>query len=222
MAALLLGTAPVLVARITQAREGVWVAYVEATTETSPSGRVTLTPETGAPWHGTVVTGGLHGGTWRGRVVGGGGGLRSLLPATSYRDATLQDVLADAVREAGETLAAGVDLSSWVCRLYVRAARSAARTVADVAAAASVSWRVTRAGSVWVGAEAWPRVELPEVSVVEEDPAERRYSLSGATLGLDPGVSVSLPLEGGATTVRVDSVLHRVDEDGVTASVWVS
>jgi hypothetical protein len=220
MAALLLNDAPVLVATITAPRVGVWVADLEVAAETAPAGRVTLTPETGAPWSGTVIAGGLHAGTWRGRVVGGAGGLRGELPATSYRAGTLQDVLADAVREAGETLAAGVDLSAWAVALYVRLARTAARTVSDAARDAGVPWRVTRAGAVWAGAETWPSLTLADVSVVGEDARQRRYDLAGGVLGIDPGVAVTLPLDAGPTAVQVDSVVHCVEGDEVTSTVW--
>lgn len=220
MAALTLNTLPVLVATITAPRVGVWVADLELATETAPAGRVTLAPETGAAWSGTVIAGGLHAGTWRGRIVGGAGGLRAELPATSYRNATLQDVLADAVREAGEALAAGVDLSAWAVALYLRLGRNAGATVADVARAAGVPWRVTRAGAVWAGAETWPAVTVADLSVVGEEPREGRYELAGGALALDPGVAVTLPLEAGPAAVQVDSIVHRVSGDEVTSTVW--
>lgn len=220
MAALLLNTAPVLVATITAPRVGVWVADVEVAADDELAGRVTLTPESGAPWSGTVIAGGLHAGTWRGRVVGGAGGLRAELPATSYRSGTLHDVLADAVREAGEALAAGVDLSAWAFALYLRLQRNAAHTVADVARDVGLPWRVTRSGAVWVGAETWAALALADVSVVGEEPRERRYELAGGVLGIDPGVTVTLPLEAGPTAVRMDSAVHRVEGDEVTSTVW--
>lgn len=220
MAALILNTLPVLVATITQPRVGVWVADLEVATDTAPTGRVTLTPEVGAAWSGTVIEGGVYGQTWRGRIVGGAGGLRRELPATSYRAGTLHDVLADAVREAGETLAAGVDLSAWAFALYLRLGRTASATVADVARDAGLPWRVTRAGAVWVGAETWPALALADVSVVGEEPRERRYELAGGVLGIDPGVALTLPLEAGPTAVRVDSAVHRVEGDEVTTTVW--
>lgn len=222
MAALTLNSLPVLVATITAPRVGVWVADLEVATETAPSGRVTLAPEAGAPWSGTVVAGGLHAGTWRGRVVGGAGGLRGELGATSYRSGTLQDVLADAVREAGETLAEGVDLSGWSFALYLRLGRTAARTVADVARAAGVPWRVTRAGAVWAGAETWPAATVADLSVVGEEPREGRYELAGGSLALDPGTAVTLPLAAGPTAVQVDSALHRVSGEEITSTVWTA
>lgn len=220
MAALTLAGSPVLAATIHMPAVGCWVADVEVATTEAPAGRVELTPEAGAAWSGTVIEGGVHGQTWRGRIVGGAGGLRAELPATSYRSATLQDVLADALREAGEALAPGVDLSAWAVALFVRTQRSAAWTVADVARTANAPWRVTRAGAVRVGAEAWGALALDDVSVVAEHPDRRRYELAGAVLGVDPGVTVTLPLEAGPTAVRVDSVTHRIEGERVTATVW--
>lgn len=220
MAALTLAGSPVLAAVIAMPGVGAWVADIEVATDVAPSGRVELTPETGPAWSGTVIEGGVHAGTWRARVVGGAAGLRRELPATNYRNATLQDVLADALREAGETLAAGVDLSSWAVALYLRVARAAAWTVADVARACSAPWRVTRAGAVRVGAETWAPVTLDDVSVTTERPDVRRYELAGSVLGIDPGTSLTLPTEAGPASVLVESVVHRIEGDHVTATVW--
>lgn len=221
MAALTLAGSPVLAATITMPGVGCWVADVEIAATEAPAGRVELAPEVGAAWSGTVIEGGVHGQTWRGRVVGGAGGLRRALPATHYRNATLADVLADALREAGEALAAGADLSAWAVSLFLRVGGNpAAWTVADVARAAGAPWRVTRAGAVRVGAESWGALALDDVSVVSEAPDRRRYELAGAVLGVDPGVSVTLPLEAGPTAVQVDSVTHRIEGERVTATVW--
>ena len=220
MAVLTLNSAPVLAATITMPGVGLWVASVEVATTTAPTGRVAITPETGAAWSGTVLEGGVHGQTWRGRIVGGAGGLRDELPATSYRVATLQDVLADVLRESGETLASGTSLAAWAVALYVRQRRTAARTVADVARAAGVPWRVTRAGDVRVVDEAWAAYALADVTVVAEAPDRRRHELAGAVLGIDPGVALTLPLEAGPASVRVESVVHHVEGDVVTATVW--
>lgn len=221
MSALTLAGSPVLAATITMPGVGAWVADVEVATDTAPTGRVELAPEAGAAWSGTVIEGGVHAGTWRGRIVGGDAGLRRELPATSYRDATLHDVLVDALREAGEALAAGVDLSAWAVALYLRMQRAAAWTVADVARAAGAApWRVTRAGAVRVGDEAWGALALDDVSVVGESPVMQRYELAGSVLGIDPGVTVTLPLEAGPSAVRVESVVHRVEGERVTATVW--
>ncbi len=221
MAVLTLNSAPVLAATITMPGVGCWVADVELATTEAPAGRVALTPEVGAAWSGTVIEGGVHGQTWRGRIVGGAGGLRAPLPATHYRNATLQDVLADALREAEEAPDAGVDLSAWAVSLFLRTGGNAAAwTVADVARAAGVPWRVTRAGAVRVGAESWGALALDDVSVVAQRPDRRRYDLAGAVLGIDPGVLVTLPLEGGPVAVRIDSITHRVEGERVTAMAW--
>lgn len=220
MAAITLAGSPVLAATITQPGVGAWVADVEVATDAAITGRVELAPEAGAAWSGTVIEGGVHAGTWRGRVVGGAAGLRRELPATSYRGATLHDVLADALREAGEALAPGVDLSAWSVALYLRMRRAAAWTVADVARAAGAPWRVTRAGAVRVGAETWGALTLDDVSVVGESPVMQRYELAGAVLAVDPGVTLTLPLEAGPSAVRVESVVHRVEGERVTATVW--
>jgi hypothetical protein len=202
---------------------GVWTADVEVPATTAPTGAVVLTADTGETFHGTVIAGGLAAGVWRGVVVGGAGGLRRDLAATHYQNATLADVLADALAEAGETRSAGgADLTASAVARWTRRAAPAARTVADVARAAGAPWRVLADGSVWVGSDAWDDLALGDVTVVQEDRANGRYALTGETFSLRPGVVVLLRLADEDLGVRVGDVVHRLGLEGLTSSAWAA
>lgn len=200
---------------------GVWTADVELPAQEAPSGLVSLVADTGEAFRGTVLSGGLSAGVWRGLLVGGVGGLRRQLDATHYRSATLADVLGDALIEAGESRApGGVDLTAHVVDRWTRQRQSAARTVADVAAAVTVPWRVLADGSVWVGADAWEDLPASDLVVVSEHRADGRYVLAGETLSLRPGGVASLRLADEDLGVRVADVLHRLGPEGLTTTVW--
>lgn len=198
---------PVVSCTITVPRVGVWVADVVADSDTAVLGTGTLDLE-GSSWRGTVARGGVELGRWRGRVVGGTGGLAALLGPMAYADCTLRDVIAETLREAGEELSADTGDLSAVVRRWARVAAPASHTVADVARAAGLVWRVGGDGAVWMGAETWAPLSLgADLDVTSVDPDAGRWELAGsAALAIVPGRTVTL----GGVAVRVGAVEHRL------------
>lgn len=214
------GFAAILRATVHLPLSGVWSADIEVDTDEDITGRVTLESD-GAAWlSGTVTEGGVTHGLWRGRIVGGAGGLRSTLDPRAYQSATLADVLADALRESGEALSASSGALTNVCRLWHRVEGAAARTVAAVAAAAGYGWRVLADGSVWLGAESWPAGADLDLTLIERDPSQRRWTLGGDVLAITPGTLLQVRDEGSDTFVRVGPVRLDIEPDAFTATVW--
>lgn len=212
---------PVLSAAITMPRVGVWMADVEIDADTAPTGTVTLSSDAGPSWRGTVIDGAVSLGTWRGRLVGGAGGLRRDLPALAYQNPNLGDVLADALRESGETLSpAASSLASTRTALWHRIAGPAARTVAAVAATQTWPWRVLDDGSVWMGVETFDAADVADIDVLGVDTIEQRYQLGGEVFALRPGTTQLLRTAEGDVGVQLDTVLLRVDGETVTAVAW--
>lgn len=218
---LTLNSSPILSASVLMPRVGVWTADLEVDTDTAPTGTVVLSSDAGPSWRGTVISGAVTLGTWRGRLVGGAGGLRRNVGPLAYQNPTLGDVLADALREAGETLsAASGSLAQSTTALWHRIAGPAAQTVRDVARAQGWPWRVLDDGSVWMGPETWDAAEAAELEVLAPDPIEERYAVSGDVFGLRPGTTVLLRGPEGDVGVQVDTVLLRVALAQATATVW--
>ena len=209
---------PVLRATVLLPRLGVWVADVVVDTTEDLVGAQDLVLD-GVTLRGAVHRGGVAYGRWSGRLVGGAAGLPQAIPPVAQYTTTLAVALADALREAGETLSAtSADLSQGVTRWH-RAAGTAAQAVGDVARAAGLSWRVLLDGTVWVGAETWAEV-TPSVEVVGQHPEVGRYELAGAPaalLAVLPGLTLSVPGEG--VTARVGCTELRVDADTARAVV---
>lgn len=187
-------------------RFGAWTADVDVDSAEAITGAVTLTIDS-VPWTGAVARGGLVNGSWQGRLVGGAGGLSTALGALAQRGSTLGTVLADALREAGETVATDAADLSAVAPLWHRVAGAASTAVADVARAAGYAWRVRADGRVWLGSDAWAAyTPAGAVDIVEEQPHVGRYVLAGDTLGIVPGVTLAIT---GRLSVRVGHVEHR-------------
>ena len=190
-------------------RVGVWVADVLVDADEAIAGAVVLNVE-GLELHGAVARGGVELARWRGRIVGGAGGLASVLGPAPFADTTLATVLSETLRDAGEQLSAAVgDLTATVAR-WARAAAPAGHTVADVARAAGYAWRVLADGTVWVGPETWAALELgTDLDVIGANPRTGRWELAGAAaLAIVPGRVVTLD----GQDVRVGAVEHRLHE----------
>ena len=201
-------------------RVGVWCADVDVDTETAPTGRVSIAVDGVVYWSGTVVSGEVLHGLWRGRIVGGAGGLRGELPATAYRLATLADVLADVLAATGETLAADAGDLTTSAPLYHRARGTGAQAVAELARVLGYTWRVRADGALWLGVETWPDVALGDVTLIDRDPVRAIYTLGGDILALVPGQVVLVREEAADVVVRVGDVRHVVEPEAVTATLW--
>lgn len=214
------GAAAITRATVHLPLSGVWSADLEVDTDEDITGRCILEAD-GSPWLlGTAIQGAVSHGLWRGRVVGGTGGLRGTLDARAYRDATLADVLRDALSESEEDLSDTSGDLTIACRLWHRTQAAAARTVAEVAAAAGFGWRVLPLGDVWLGAETWPFAGTADVTLVERDPTQRRWVLGGDILGLRPGTRFQIPVEGDEIAVRLGALRLDLAPDAFTATIW--
>lgn len=214
------GGAAVLRALFQMPLSGVWSADLDVDTDEGLSGAVTVEVDGTVAFRGTVIDGAVTHGQWRGRIVGGAGGLRRTLPALAYLDATHADIIHDALAETGEAQAVGAgDLSAAVAR-WQRVEGAAARAVDATADALGYGWRVLADGAVWIGAETWPDAALGDVTLVESDPRERRYTLGGDVLGLRPGTLAQLRDEAGDVFVRVGAVRLEVEAGAFTATAW--
>lgn len=204
MSDLLLAGRPVYEAEIVEPLSRAWTATVQLEAENPPSGAVVLSYK-GTSWSGTIYRGGVYGGRYLARIVGGAGGLGTMLAARWYREITLRTVLDDIARETGEKLSSTVlaavldrDLPTWT-----REAGTAGMALDAICDALSLSWRVLRDGSVWLGAETWPTLSGTHV-VTSERPDDARIEIA-------PELPIVLP---GATfrDRRVSEAVYTIND----------
>lgn len=209
----LLDGVPVIEARLSLPRLGVWTADLRVDAESLAKGRRTLSLG-GVPFSGTVVLAS----SWRGsvnvRMQAGAAGMGRQLPAKAYRGAPVRVALADIAREAGEQLDASLDSEVVLAELphWVRHACPAGTALASLMAASpGAVWRFLPSGALWVGRESWP-ASGAVLEGLGYSPLEERLE----TFSLSPSV---LPGQA-ARGRRVSYVEHRIGEQRVATTLW--
>lgn len=200
-----------------------WWGWLDLDTATAPSGQVTIAADGGLSLVGTVKQpSGVFLDSARVRVVGGAGGLETVISPAAFENAQLGDPLRAVLASAGESLSStvassvtGVLLTKWTLT-----STYAARALDELCAAASaplgqtIVWRVLGDGTVWLGVETWTAQAMPAgADVLEQYPAEGRYVLGSTSPFLMPGVN----LDGVGNIVGVD---HWLTHDRVRSDAW--
>lgn len=207
---------PLVDARISLPRVGVWHADVSLEHDEALAGQVTLELG-GVFFQGTVRRAGITAGISVARVVGGGAGLDREATAQGYSDVPVSVPLSDILRLGGESLSpqAGSSITGHQLKHWVRARGRLGPLLATLVASVPVeqpSWRVLADGTVWVGEEGWPEVSMTHI-LIEDDPRVPRKVLFAETPSILPGQV----LEGD----RIGYVEHVLDQSIVRTTVWV-
>lgn len=182
---------PVLQGRIVRPFEGRWSAALQVDTDTALASPVELL-DTDSDFRAvaSVRRGGVFLDTGHVRLVAGAGGLLEEVPARSYRTVPARLVLAQLLAETGEALSERADagLLATLLPYWTRPAGTADRALARLVTHLGATWRADLDGTVWIGTDTWPIVELE--GALEEDPAAGRCELGPAALEEDiaPGM----------------------------------
>lgn len=186
-------------------RTGIWLASLRLNViEELPDHVVLDLADTFMP--AAVVKAELIGGVTEARIVGGAGGLGDTARPKHYQAPLVRHVLADLLRDAGETLAttagrAALDtsLEAWTTLALPGGALLAA--LCEVIGN-DTNWRLLADGTVWIGAEVWPESGV-DARAIEADGA------NGASI-----VGTDIPQLWPGTLLagrRIDSVGHDLD-----------
>jgi hypothetical protein len=185
--------------RIEMGARGAWTAHLETTAEVEIDGEVTLTiqhgDEAAARFHGTVVDGQPYEGRAPLVVVGGAGGLVKRPAVGVYYTASpsaveVEKLVHDIASEADEVCPPlgliGFRASAWA-RLD---SESHARALSRICDRFELEWRILDAGSLWVGAETWPDVDLDGLELdVDTDARIVRFTFRVASAR--PGTTIA-------------------------------
>ena len=180
-----------LIAVVTEPIRGAWVADVEVESAADLPASVTIELGTGASFVGTVVRGGVFAGRWVARIVGGAGGLSRDVESRYYDATPARTVLDGIATDSGETLdtailptVLGHSLSRWM-----RPIGFPQYALDDLADELGATWRVTRAGRIWVGVDRWPALSAPAAEITP-GPSAGTVSIAPAEAALvRPGVT---------------------------------
>lgn len=209
----------VVSARVTLPRVGRWVAVVEVVADSIEGLLGPVTLDLGAiKLSGYAARGGDYAETVTLLIQGGRAGAMKVVEPRAWTEATVAVVLRSLAQDAGETLAASCDpavltlpLPRWLRRQrLVWAELESVRRAAQGAGPDEVAWRFLADGSLWMGREGWPVVEL------DHDLLDVQPTLNEAVIG------VELPsLLPGTTFLgrRVEMVEYLVDARQVRTKV---
>lgn len=207
-----LNGAAVVAAHVVMPKVGTWLAELELDSDEAPEGRATLALGD-ATLVGTAYRSGVTRGAASVRLVGGAGKLASELPAKSYSSVPLRLPIVDAIASAGETLSSASDASLLARALprWTRARGRLSETLAALLSDSGASWRVLSDGSIWVGEETWPALEI-EHDLISEDPTSGRIEIGSDSFALRPGVMFR--------SQAISKVEHLLDGDHVRSIAW--
>lgn len=207
-----------LSADVTEPRVGAWRVELEADATEAFSGAVTLDLN-GIEFKGTVLPGrsGEHGGSVRAAVVGGKGGLSKTIAAQNYANGVIrvETIVKDILRAAGETLSASSDAAVLGRQLpkWHREEGVASHALVAVLDAAQASFRVNRAGEVWVGVDTYP-VANPEHVLTDEDWSAGILALDCESPELEPGTTFR--------EQKIEQCIHRLRPNSFTTEAHLT
>jgi hypothetical protein len=191
-------------------RTGVWLANLHVNEQNPLPDRLVLDlGEVDMP--AAVAKAELIAGVTEVRLVGGAGGLGELARPKHYHRPLVKHVLADLLRDSGETLATtstpavlSKDLEAWTTLALTTGAILAALCRV---ASSDVNWRVLADGTVWIGTETWPDSAVVSRSIESDGPN------AATIIGTDiPELWPGTLLDGR----RVDYVRHDLDDNRTT------
>lgn len=192
-----------------------WVADLEALSDTPITGAVTITDGRN-PWKGTALESGVVAGVCSVAIVGGAGGLRKVVGAKSYVGVIARSIVTDILAAAKESLARAAltapELRT-VLPHWTRYEGSAGEQLSSVLEAVGATWRVTPAGTVWVGSPSFLPATPAGLFELDREPSRRRVHVALDALDLTPDATIA--------GERVGDVELVTDDSGLRGTYWL-
>jgi hypothetical protein len=205
----------VLGASIQMPRVGVWTMELDldGTDAAKATGAVTLTVGSVA-WKGTAVEVGAYVGRVHARVLGGAGGFGKATKPKFYAAIPARVVATDLLAEGGETLSATSDASllGTVLPFWTRPAGTVGEGLETLLEDIGATYRVLPDGTVWVGAETWPKATAADVVVEADVPQDSRIVFSSTEPTVLPGTTFK--------DKKVARVAHKIAPGETRTTVW--
>jgi hypothetical protein len=182
---------PAVTADITRPRLGAWHAdlRIDAAKADRFEGPIEIIVADSLHLQGTAHRVGVHHESVFVRVVGGAGGLGTMLEPRAWRNVPLSLALSDVLDAAGETLSPTSDAGALQTLLpyWTRPAQLAGAEIGALfQVSGAQSWRVLSDGTIWIGSEGWPRASLA-FQEVEFEPELGRLTFGADVPSLNPG-----------------------------------
>ena len=202
---------------LTHSQAGVWHADVSLVPSADvPTGAATI-DILGTTYQGTVLRADTSRGVPMARVVGGAGGLGTVLAPKAYKGVDAKLALNELLAAAGEALSSTVTTTALSTYLpfWIRKQARAGEALASLLSAVGIpAWRMLADGTLWVGAETWPASALVDFEVLVQDPHLGHYEVYAEAPTVFPGEVWD--------GKQVSVVNHRFTSSRLVTSLWVN
>lgn len=210
MAGYSLNHTSIVEASVTLHRTGCPVAVVSTTEPVVPTlaeGSAVSLELDGLTMVSTVLRGGDFNGQTRVELVGGAGGMRKAATLASYSNAAWSQIVGDLLSDAGETLSDTVAAGTLADAPegWTVGAGTVSSALTAITDELGCVWRVLLDGTVWIGVDDYPEMQLTDATLMAYDPDFRLAKIGIASPELVPGRSISIQDVGGnVSTVDYD------------------
>lgn len=221
---ILVNNETVLNGTITLPSTGVWIANLVLNTSDQSGfdggSAVSIVDDNGLTFKGVVVNhrSGLFIETLHLRVAGGRNGMGNLVKTKSFRSAVFNDVIKSLLSDAGETLSPTVDTSllskgigDW--NITANTVTSALDYFLDIQDP-NLNWRVLPDGTIWMGIETYPSVQVDFQIQAPCNPVEQMFTLGINNLSFRQGVELE-------NVGKVSRIEYQILSSSLAAVVWV-
>lgn len=215
---LTIGGRAVLELDLAMPRSRAWVATGEVEGTEPLSGRVEFVDDGATVFSGTVLDSQSYGARTGFRIVGGAGGLSTVVRAQSYRQAPASLPILDILQQAGDELSGDAPADSGL--EWATGAWEASRALDDLAEHLGIAWWVEPLGGVRFGHRVGRAVASSEYEIESEDTRGRVVTLApaaGYEWGFAPGDTIgsrtlsSVRYLLGASALRVECRYSATD-----------
>jgi hypothetical protein len=191
---------------------GAWTVNLRTETA-SLSGPVAIDLD-GFALRGTVTRSGASADMQQVHVVGGAGGLSKLVTPRQFRASSFEYIARTLLADGGEALSSESDtaLLSETPRCWTVTALKVSEAVGAIARQLGATWRVLPDGTVWIGRDSFPSMDVGEAELVAERLEEGLRVYGVERPSFVPGVT----LDGRAVT----QVQHHCSADRIRTEVW--
>lgn len=216
MSYLTLNGSPCLAATITLPQRGAWTADVETVSTPTVAAGDSISLVFGSQ----TFTGTVHrvtrfeGRGFNVRIVGGRGGLSSILPVAQFLEPTLRNVADVALATAGEALAPSSDTSALAAQIgfWERSERTLGQELDAIARTSALEWRVLPDGKIFLGSSSWAQTSLTAYEVMHHFGDVGKMVIAADDPVVLPGETIE--------ELRASLVVHQVTEDATRTEIY--
>ena len=148
-------------------------------------------------------------------VAGGSSGLRNEASAKSFKDATVKAILSDTLGNIQLSKTSPPGVMNTRLPFWTRLRSYVSRALDDLGDSVKANWRVLDDGSVWFGAESYPKLDDFSATVMDMNGADETLLVAPDDIRLRPGFTWR-----GHEVGEVEHAFNR--NEPLRTTIWLS